>query len=143
MIDRLQAIDMSQNRVPYGLLTDEEKAALEAHEKVGGLIVVDLYDGTVQQVISKRFQKHCVYRPVPLPKTQDVISWDKLPDWVEWVARDESGKVHCSDVEATTCGGHWMYRLPTDVRRIDDFPGIVIKRGTCDWRNSKQKRPQK
>jgi hypothetical protein len=64
-----------------------------------------------------------------------------LPDWVEWVARDESGKVHCSDVEATTCGRHWMYRLPTDVRRIDDFPGIV-QIGTCDWKDSKQRRPQ-
>ena len=133
-------VDMTNNRVPYGLLTAEEKAALREHKKAGG-----------------DFEHHCdgvwfksapcwlynvIYRTVPLPKTQDVIAWDRLPDWVEWVARDESGKVHCSDVEATTCGGHWMYRLPTDVRRIDDFPGIV-QIGTVDWKDSKQRRPRK
>jgi hypothetical protein len=29
-------VDMTNNRVPYGLLTDEEKAALHEHEKAGG-----------------------------------------------------------------------------------------------------------
>ena len=29
-------IDMTNNRVPYGLLTDEEKAALREHKKAGG-----------------------------------------------------------------------------------------------------------
>jgi hypothetical protein len=27
---------MTNNRVPYGLLTDEERAALHEHEKAGG-----------------------------------------------------------------------------------------------------------
>lgn len=26
---------------------------------------------------------------------------------------------------------------------MKDFPGIVLKRGTCDWRDSKQRRPKK
>jgi hypothetical protein len=134
-------IDMTNNRVPYGLLTDEEKAALHEHEKAGG--VIEYYSAaSVWTVTRPSWLEDHIYRTVPLPKTQDVIAWDRLPDWVEWVARDESGKVHCSDVEATTCGGHWMYRLPTDVRRIDDFPGIV-QIGTVDWKDSKQRRPRK
>lgn len=79
-------------------------------------------------------------RTVPLPKTQDEIAWDRLPDWAEWVARDEDGRVHCAEdelvLEATYC-----YWSGTDIR-IDDFPGIVLKRGTCDWKDSKQRRPK-
>jgi len=135
-------IDMTNNRVPYGLLTDEEKAALHEHEKAGGVFKVSYEAHLVWAIIPKpTWKSFNIYRTVPLPKTQDVIAWEKLPDWVEWVARDESGKVHCSDVEATTCGGHWMYRLPTDVRRVDDFPGIV-QIGTVDWKDSKQRRPK-
>jgi hypothetical protein len=132
-------IDMTKNRVPYGLLTDEEKAALHEHEKAGGEFNKHWGGGWAQ--VKPSWYHNVVYRTVPLPKTQDVIAWERLPAWVEWVARDESGKVHCSDVEATTCGGHWMYRLPTDVRRIDDFPGIV-QIGTVDWKDSKQRRPR-
>ncbi len=136
-------IDMTNNRVPYGLLTDEEKAALHEHEKAGGVFKVSYESHLVWTIIpTPTWKSFNIYRTVPLPaKTQDVIAWERLPDWVEWVARDESGKVHCSDVEATTCGRHWMYRLPTDVRRIDDFPGIV-QIGTVDWKDSKQRRPR-
>jgi len=61
--------------------------------------------------------------------TQDVIAWEKLPDWVEWVARDMDGSV-------------WGYEAGGAVhRRIDGFPGIV-QIGTVDWRESKQRRPR-
>jgi hypothetical protein len=33
-------VDMTNNRVPYGLLTDEEKAALHNHYEAGGNILV-------------------------------------------------------------------------------------------------------
>jgi len=131
-------IDMTNNRVPYGLLTDEEKAALEAHEKAGGRFVY--FSGGLWHP-NGNWGVHGVCRTVPLPKTQDVIAWEKLPDWVEWVARDMNGKVYCSDVEPTHCVAHWMYRMPIDYRRIDDFPGIV-QIGTCDWKESKMRRPK-
>jgi hypothetical protein len=127
-------IDMTNNRVAYGLLTDEEKAALHDHEKAGGMLVVALYDGAVQQAISKHFQQHCAYRTVPLPKTQDVIAWEKLPDWVEWVARNNSGEVWAYDAER-------FYSYNGRRIRIDDFPGIV-QIGTCGWKDSKQRRPR-
>jgi hypothetical protein len=131
-------IDMTQNRVPYGLLTDEEKAALVQ------------YKGRVEQFTSCGWRDHvmhkvsyhsCVtYRTVPLPKTQDVIAWEKLPDWVEWVARDKfDDYVFCYENEPhQECD--WWAVDEKDFRRIND-PGIV-QIGTCDWKDSKQRRPK-
>jgi hypothetical protein len=137
-------IDMTNNRVPYGLLTDEEKAALHEHEKAGGELVVAGYDGRAWPRETENFLDHCIYRTVPLPaqrseqsslKTQDVIAWDRLPDWVEWVARNNSGEVWAYDAER-------FYSYNGRRIRIDDFPGIVVQIGTCDWKDSKQRRPR-
>jgi hypothetical protein len=122
-------IDMTNNRVPYGLLTDEEKAALHEHKKAGGGFCVTR-PLPVSEAAGTSWVPDAVYRTVPLPLTQDVIAWEKLPDWVEWVARDMDGSV-------------WCYEAGGAVhRRIDDFPGIV-QIGTCDWKDSKQRRPRK
>ncbi len=126
-------IDMTNNRVPYGLLTDEEKAALHEHEKAGGKIEAWLdLKGWILSAGST--YSDWVYRTVPLPKTQDVIAWDQLPDWVEWVARNNSGEVWAYDAER-------FYSYNGRRIRIDDFPGIV-QIGTCDWKDSKQRRPK-
>jgi hypothetical protein len=64
-------LDMTNNRVPYGLLTDEEKAALHEHEKAGGEFEFEYWCGTWEQ-IKPSWIFSMVYRTVPLPKTQDV-----------------------------------------------------------------------
>jgi hypothetical protein len=132
--------DMTNNRVPYGLLTDEEKAALHEHEKAGGKFEYT-YGEKWNEVEAPSWSFASVYRTVPLPKTQDVIAWEKLPEWVEWVARDEDGEMfaHQSEpISDTVCwSAHYGRR-----RRIDDFPGIVVQIGTCDWKDSKQRRPK-
>lgn len=135
-------IDMSQNRVPYGLLTDEEKSVLHRHVKAGGELVFtgvsrDIWD---TRRTSLSFYDHCVYRIVPL--TQDEIAWDRLPDWAEWVVRDSDGDVIVFEGEPGKLNGMWEV-CSGNRRRIDDFPGIVIKRGTCDWKDSKQRKPSK
>jgi hypothetical protein len=132
-------IDMTNNRVPYGLLTHEEKAALVQ------------YKGRVEQFTSCGWRDHvmhkvsyhpCVtYRTVPLPKTQDVIAWEKLPDWVEWVARDADFEVLGHSLEPNI-SRYSTWLAHGERRRIDDFPGIVVKIGTCDWKDSKQRRPR-
>jgi hypothetical protein len=136
-------IDMTNNRVPYGLLTDEEKAALHEHEKAGGKFQAR-YSGTMfVDPVEPTWHHNIIYRTVPLPKTQDVIAWDRLPDWVEWVARDEiDGAIHAYDANEpwlTAEGGVWL--TSWDYRRIDDFPGIV-QIGTVDWKDSKQRKPR-
>jgi hypothetical protein len=72
--------------------------------------------------------------------TQDVIAWEKLPDWVEWVARDGDGRVWCYRLEPEACTGIWSGSIE-NYRPISDFPGLV-QIGTCDWKDSKQRRPK-
>jgi hypothetical protein len=139
--EKIMTIDMTNNRVPYGLLTDEEKAALHEHGKAGGGLVVAGYDGRDWPREMDNFLDHCVYRTVPLPKTQDVIAWDRLPDWVEWVARDEDGTAWGHERDPVPATRWWTPQADGDARRIDDFPGIV-QIGTCDWKDSKQRRPR-
>jgi hypothetical protein len=130
-------IDMTNNRVPYGLLTDEEKAALHDHQEDGKF---ERYSpaGCRWWRCIPEWSDESIYRTVPLPKTQDVIAWEKLPEWVEWVARNQSGAIYGSVVEPQLDSFHvWSDRD----RRIDDFPGIV-QIGTCDWTESKQRRPR-
>jgi hypothetical protein len=131
-------IDMTNNRVPYGLLTEEEKAALEAHEKAGGRFV---YFGGGLWHPNGNWGVHGVCRTVPLPKTQDVIAWDRLPDWAEWVSRDQDGEIYAWQDEPIGNSFFW-HTDSSEYRRIDGFPGIVVKIGTCDWRDSKQRRPR-
>ena len=128
-------IDMSNNRVPYGLLTDEEKAALHEHKKAGGEFLLCTDWCELIPMCDPDWVNRCVYRTVPLPKTQDVIAWEKLPDRIEWVARGYDGMVwgYVSDPSLQLSG--WV------AVRIDDFPGIV-QIGTCDWKDSKQRRPR-
>lgn len=134
-------IDMTQNRVPYGLLTDEEKAALHEHKKAGGEF--EYYDDVLLWWEKTRpsWIEYYVYRPVPIPKTQDVIAWDRLPDWVEWVARDASDYVIAFENEPLPATGWWVMDENREARRIDDFPGMV-QIGTCDWKDSLQRRPR-
>jgi hypothetical protein len=131
------SIDMTNNRVPYGLLTDEEKAALYEHEKAGGGFCVTR-PLPISEAAGACWVPDAVYRTLPLPKTQDVIAWEKLPEWVEWVARDGDGMVlgYVSDPPLQLSGWYGPGGI-----RIDDFPGIV-QIGTCDWKDSKQRRPR-
>jgi hypothetical protein len=134
-------IDMTNNRVAYGLLTDEEKTALHEHETAGGDFLVTTLGSPWFIKTSKGFTHDAIYRTVPLPaKTQDVIAWEKLPEWVEWVARDVNGWVWCYRLEPDGGDGVWSSSNKMQ-RRIDDFPGIV-QIGTCDWKDSKQRRPK-
>jgi hypothetical protein len=135
-------IDMNNNRVPYGLLTDEEKAELHEHKKAGGKVLAHHHS---QEWVGVNFMADTypdfVYRTVPLPKTQDVIAWEKLPSYAVVVARDKDGEVHFyTDPDCYPEVAQWVMEGGL-CRRIDDFPGIV-QIGTCDWRDSKQRRPR-
>jgi hypothetical protein len=123
--------DMNNNRVPYGLLTAEETAALHEHK---GEFEHWCAGDWINSGGAVAFYSNVIYRTVPLPKTQDVIAWDRLPAWVEWVMRKESGHVWGYDED------RWSNLSGRNIR-IDDWPGIV-QIGTVDWRESKQRRPR-
>jgi hypothetical protein len=130
-------------------LTAEEKAALHEHEKAGGEFEFT-YSEIWMRVSEPTWGSHSSYRTVPLPaqrseqsslKTQDVIAWEKLPAWVEWVARDRDGEVFFYDAEPRLHEREWRAHRPPCRAPIDDFPGLV-QIGTVDWRESKQRRPR-
>jgi hypothetical protein len=127
-------IDMTNNRVPYGLLTAEEKAALHEHKEAGGKIERYSPAGFRWWRCIPEWSDESIYRTVPLPKTQDVIAWERLPAWVQWVMRKEGGHVWGYDED------RWSNLSGRNIR-IDDWPGIV-QIGTVDWRESKQRRPR-
>jgi len=133
-------IDMTNNRAPYGLLIAEEKAALHEHWEAGG--VIEHHCDGVWFKDAPSWLYNVIYRTVPLPLTQDVIAWSRLPDWAEWVARDEDGEVLAHSLEPTIIiqkGIFWHGH--GQKRRIDDFPGIV-QIGTVGWKDSKRRRPR-
>jgi hypothetical protein len=133
-------IDMTNNRVLYVLLTDEEKAALHEHEKAGGKFLFTCDgDQDWEPLSSPNWLNNIIYRTVHIPKTQDVIAWEKLPDRIEWVVRDEDGEVRGSEIKPELVVDYGVWDGP-DIR-IDDFPGIV-QIGTVDWEVSKQRRPR-
>jgi len=129
--------DIYTNEKPFGLMSAELQAAMRAHHKAGGKIE---YFSTGEWANSAYpFSSHITYRAVRPAPTHDVIAWDRLPDWVQSVARDESGRVYAHETKTPVrdaigwggCGRSC---------RIDDFPGLV-QIGTCDWKDSKQLRP--
>ena len=134
-------VDMTNNRVPYGLLTDEERGALHEHKKAGGEFESwsDLPSAWCA-FTAMHFYDCLIYRTVPLPKTQDVIAWGRLPERIQWVAREEDEEVWAYEYEPHVELGWWSFD-EGDAIRIDDFPGIV-QIGTVDWKDSKQRRPK-
>ena len=134
-------MDLTNNRVPYGLLTFDELAALHEHKRAGGEFLFTCGGEDWGELRSPNWLDNIIYRTVPLTaKTQDVIAWEKLPDWVEWVSRDMDGEICARQAEPDLEYEHWQGTAGM-YRRIDDFPGIV-QIGTCDWKDSKQRRPR-
>jgi hypothetical protein len=60
-------IDMTNNRVPYGLLTDEELEALWRHKDERGEF--EYYTGCWERDEKPSWGFDTVYRTLPIPKT--------------------------------------------------------------------------
>jgi hypothetical protein len=76
--------DPYHNRIPQGLLTDEENAALEATG--GPWEYCDPRQGMWQAVTNPDWFRDCVYRavrkPLPVPQAGDV--WVRTSNWAEF-----------------------------------------------------------
>lgn len=134
--------DIYTNEKPFGLMGEEMQAAMLAHFKAGG--EVQRFNGHVWVTDSKySWFGYNTFRAVRPASTPDVIAWDRLPDWVQSVARDEDGKVWAyGTVKLGLASRGWFTTgASAGYRRIDDFPGLV-QIGTCDWKDSKQTRPE-
>lgn len=125
------------NTSAFGLMPPEMQAEMKAHYAAGGKI--EFYGGSEWRLIDPAWPNNCVYRAVKSATTPDVIAWDRLPAWVQWVARDGNGISWGFGENPKKYNTGWY--AVTAPRRIDDFPGIV-QIGTCSWEDSFQQKPE-
>lgn len=123
-------------------MTPEEKGALLLADHEGRQI--DMWfarRGAWVDSISFSAYDDIAYRVHPEPEpepTPMVVPWEALADWVQWVARDDDDPICGYEKKPDECDLHWV---PTTEKycRLD---GVKIDPGTCDWRDSLQKRPE-
>jgi len=133
--------DIYRNRIPTGLLTPEERAALEAHD---GAYEMFRPDGTTAYLGKRDFlSSDIVYRaikPQPRPLTVKPAFWEAFPT-VQYVARDEDGRIWAFTVDIETVDNVWVMGSRGNLMHI----GLLctfLDPGTCDWREAIAKRPE-
>jgi hypothetical protein len=145
------AFDPYTNRVPFGLLTDDEKAALKAHP--GPWVYMDpsdLRDGLAPdwtEIDSADWWPEFVYcaaRPAPEPLWIAPEVWRVLdPKW-QWAAADNpDGKIYLY-TGAPSCGfSTWQCGDDGDYLFIFNvIAPHLIRRGTVPWDQSLIQRPE-
>ena len=133
-------IDIYTNRVPYGMLTDEEKQQIDAIPKEE-LIFTSAYtpavwlSGAVGNVATTIYRR----RPKPPLIVPDAV-WRVLPEAYRWAAVDKNG-----DVNVYTLKPY----VPADTNRWCDLGSLVditcfvgVEGDPPRWRESLIKRPK-
>lgn len=131
-------IDMSNNRVPWGLLTAEEKQALREH--TGGF---EYWTGACWFAGVFEIDSENIHRTVPAPLVMPVYPWDDLhPDFM-WCAVNADGIAWAYRGVPTQNPPVWTsYGYPySGYRRLDAFARYVP--GTVPWDQTLQQRPVK
>ncbi len=134
--------DPYENRVPFGLLTDDEKAALKAHH---GPVQFYIHHHAIWELIDNPIWAHgTIYRAVrPAPELLWIAPevWRVLdPKW-QWAAADKSGSVWVYQGKPkATSSKLWV---PDDAcQRIDEtLAPHLIRRGAVPWDKSLIQRP--
>ncbi len=141
--------DIYTNRAPFGLLNDDEQAALKAHTGPWVFMVPsDLRDGAAPdwtEINSADWWPefvYCAVRPAPEPLWVSPEVWRVLdPKW-QWAAADKNGSVwvYQGKPEATRST---LWVSDDACQRIDEtLAPHLIKRGTVPWDQSLIQRPE-
>ena len=123
---------MYNNEKPFGLLSDAQKAEIQAHYASGGKIQIYTSRGW-SNLDRPSWITSTAYRAVYTAPTPDKVNWELLPLWATAVARDANGTVWMFKTIPSMYAYGWHEGLT--MRRIDDFPHLV-EIGTCDWKDS-------
>ena len=127
-------VDLTAIEKPLWLLSDDVREALKAHG--GPYEMVSARSGWKAIDDDPSWCGHITYRVAPQPAPTPIdISGIKFADWVNWVAKDENGKLWAYQCEPVQRAASWSYTQGR-VERLDAF---AIDPGTCDWRNSLQR----
>jgi hypothetical protein len=132
--------DPFTNRVPFGLLADEEKAALQAQGPWEFWQPVGWRE--IAEEEGPGWFGDIVYRAIKPAPVDDWADWDRLHVWAQFVARDEDGAVCCytGAPDIVISVGRWI-NASGSLCRIDDFPGM-FRPGNRPWNESLIQRPE-
>jgi len=127
------------NRPRFGELPEDEAVALFRNWWRGHRIQFEGNYGDWHFTTYPQWHPNIRYRCVP---TKDMIPWQVLDEQWQWASRDADGYIHLwaakPEISERTQAWRWT---EGDYTQIDGLvKGIVV--GTCDWKDSLQRRPE-
>jgi len=133
----MTGIDMSKNRVPWALLTDEERQALKAHHESNGTIEFMVnWKPDWALASDPSWRDDTIYRTVPAAPVPDSIDWSHVTTGFNYLARTAGDTAYLFRGRPLVRGGGW----DGPCSRADTVLASY-KRGTVDWRDSLVIRP--
>ena len=132
--------DIYTNRIPFGLLTEDEQAALKAHP--GQWEWYNYADGW--QPTNPQWAYSSIYRavkPAPEPLWVAPEVWAVLDKKWQWAARDQDGQIWLYDSEPETSFDTWVFD-GDDCMNANSIAPHLIRPGTVTWDQSLIQRPE-
>jgi hypothetical protein len=128
--------DPFTNRVPFGLLTDEEKAALQSEGPW------DYFAGANWWKAEPNWMDGIVYRRAKPSVIMPTVDWSCFGPAVKAVAADKDGRVFAyTSTDAKASENVWHHG-GSFLEIGWAFPPHAYTRGTCDWKDSLVLRPK-
>ena len=136
-------LDLSNpDRVPFGELPEAAQVAMiRAWLRDRGCVDY-LVTGEWLSASNPSWTGNIRYRIRPAPLTQDVIPWAALAPWIKWVARNEDGGWYGFSHQPKMSTPIWLGAWMNVGARVVPLDAVRIERGTDDWRDSLQARPE-
>lgn len=133
----MTSFDMFNNRVPFGLLSEEEQKALK---KWKGDLEVYCSDGNWSKIHNLIWHYNSTYRAKPLPIIKPSINWDHVSKEYNWLAVDGDGTAFLHKNKPYLAERRWTHNISgaAGVRTFSSY-----SRGNAPWQDSLVQRPVK
>ena len=138
MTEKLHFEDLTQITAPFGLLDDDTQARLKAWPH--GWEYISMIKRRWIDWRNPFWEFTSTYRAKPAPLMQDPVPWGQIPKGMDWAARDASGAAF-TYADAPVAGNSEWCSTGGTFARIDNCH-VGYQRGTCDWKDSLQRRPE-
>jgi len=135
MTEKLRFYDLTKITAPFGLLDDDTQARLKAWPHGW-----ECFSPSGWEDLTPFWNVTTTYRARPAPLTQDTVPWEQIPKGMDWAARDARGAAFIY-AGAPVAGNFEWHSTGRPFARIDNCH-VGYQRGTCDWKDSLQIRPE-
>lgn len=124
------------NRYPFALLTDEQKATLKAEPQLVFLDAVGVWFPWSN--LKDTLWPHLTYRAVRPAPTKPSINWDHVAPWVRYMVKRSFGEAWGLECKPHLEPERW-YATTGRMTVLNGFASYDP--GTCDWKDSLVSRP--